>query len=209
MSIHGIQIQHGMSLPELIDRYGTEAECDMALGQRRWPAGFHGPRWSGSEHYAVGDGARKLYQCRACRHRTSLTAGTLMESTKLPLGTWFLVIYLICQVKTGLSDLALMRQLSTSDRAARLIHQKVMATMAQCKSQTPLRGLVQFDDACLGGEKPGMDRTTMCLSWRPCHQRRRPPIVRQDQPDSCRQHQRDQRLGSHQPQPTARLRCAQ
>jgi hypothetical protein len=41
-----------------------------------------------------------LFQCGACRHQTSLTAGTLMEHTKLPLTTWFLAIHLISQAKT-------------------------------------------------------------------------------------------------------------
>jgi len=156
MPMNRIQFQHGMSLPEFINRYGTEAQCEAALAQHRWPAGFHCPRCSAAEHYVVGHGARKLYQCRACRHQASLTAGTLMDSTKLPLRTWFLAIYLISQAKTGLSALALMRQLGTSYRTAWLIHQKVMATMAQRDSQTPLRGLVQLDDAYLGGEKPGV-----------------------------------------------------
>ena len=34
-----------------------------------------------------------------------------MEATKLPLTTWFLAFYLIGQAKTGISSLALMRQL--------------------------------------------------------------------------------------------------
>ncbi|MDQ5925622.1 MAG: hypothetical protein QG554_564, partial [Pseudomonadota bacterium] len=56
----------------------------------------------------------------------SLTVGTVMECTKLPLTTWVLAIYLISQDKTGLSALALMRQLGTSYRTAWLVHQKLM-----------------------------------------------------------------------------------
>ena len=37
-----------------------------------------------------------------------------MEATKLPLTTWFLAFYLIGQAKTGISSLALMRQLGRS-----------------------------------------------------------------------------------------------
>ena len=58
-------------------------------------------------HYVVRHGTRKLFQCRGCRQQTSLTAGSLMEYTKLPLSTWFLTIYVISQAKTGLSALAL------------------------------------------------------------------------------------------------------
>ena len=80
----------------------------------------------------------------------------MMDSTKLPLRTWFLAILLISQAKTGLSALALKRQLGTSYRTAWLIHHKVMTTMAQRDSEVPLTGPVQVDDAYLGGERPGV-----------------------------------------------------
>lgn len=99
---------------------------------------------------------RKLFQCQSCRHQTSLTAGTLMDSTKLPLRTWFLAIFLISQDKTGLSSLALMRQLGTSYRTAWLIHHKLMSAMSQRDGEHPLSSSVQVDDAYLGGEHPGV-----------------------------------------------------
>ena len=55
-----------------------------------------------------------------------MTAGTLFAGTKLPLTTWFLAIYLISQAKTGLSALALKRQLGVSYPNAWLIHHKIM-----------------------------------------------------------------------------------
>ena len=79
-----------------------------------------------------------------------------MDSSKLPVRTWFLAMYLICQAKTGLSALALMRQLGTSYRSAWLMHQKLMRAMAQRDSELPLTGHVQLDDAYLGGERPGV-----------------------------------------------------
>lgn len=79
-----------------------------------------------------------------------------MDSTKLPVRTWFLAIFLISQDKTGLSSLALMRQIGTSYRTAWLIHYKLMSTMAQRDGEHPLSGNVQLDDAYLGGEHPGV-----------------------------------------------------
>jgi len=78
----------------------------------------------------------------------------LMDSTKLPLRTWFLAIFLVSQDKTGLSSLALMRHLGTTYRTAWLIHQKLMAAMARFDSDMPLHGTVQVDDAYLGSERP-------------------------------------------------------
>lgn len=156
MPMNRVQFQPGMSLPEFLSRYGTEAQCAQAIVAQRWPEGFRCPRCAAAEHYLVSHGTRKLYQCQGCRHQTSLTAGTLMDSTKLSLRKWFLAIYLFSQAKTGLSALALMRQLGTTYRTAWLVRHKLMATMAQRDSQTPLSGAVQMDDAYLGGERPGV-----------------------------------------------------
>ena len=115
MSMYRIQFQPGVSMPKFFfSCYGTEAQCAAALLALRWPQGFRCPRCSSAEHYVVGHGARKLFQCRGCRRQTSLTSGTVMDSTKLPLTAWFLAIYLVSQDKTGLSALALMRHLGTS-----------------------------------------------------------------------------------------------
>lgn len=155
MAFNRIQFQHGMSIPEFLRNFGTEAQCAEAVKAARWPGGFHCPRCSSTEHYVVGHGARKLFQCNGCRHQTSLTAGSLMEHTKLPLTTWFLAIYLVSQAKTGLSSLALKRQLGVSYPTAWLVHQKINRAMATQDDTHQLSGAVQIDDAYLGGERAG------------------------------------------------------
>lgn len=155
MAFNQIQFQHGMSIPEFLHSFGTEAQCAEAVKQARWPDGFRCPRCDGVDHYVVGHGARKLFQCNGCRHQSSLTAGSLLEHTKLPLTIWFLAIYLISQAKTGLSSLALKRQLGVSYPTAWLLHQKINRAMAQQDGTHRLSGAVQLDDAYLGGERAG------------------------------------------------------
>jgi len=155
MTFNTVQFQPGMSLPEFLHCFGTEAHCAEALKAARWPGGFRCPRCNSDAHYVVGHGARRLFQCSVCRHQTSLTAGSLMEHTKLPLTTWFLAIYLISQAKTGLSALALMRHLGVSYPTAWLLHHKINRAMAARESCHRLEGAVQVDDAYLGGERAG------------------------------------------------------
>ena len=155
MSFNRIQFQPGMSLPEFHRHFGTEAHCAAVLKGARWPGGFRCPRCDSNAHCVVGHGARRLFQCNGCRHQTSLTAGSLMEHTKLPLTTWFLAIYLISQAKTGLSALALKRQLGVSYPTAWLLHHKINRAMAASDSGHRLEGAVQVDDAYLGGERTG------------------------------------------------------
>lgn len=155
MAMNRIQFQPGLSLPEFLRDYGTEAQCEAALEAARWPRGFHCPRCGGSGHYVVRDGSRKVFQCHACRHQASLIAGTVFQGSKLPLTTWFLAIYLISQAKTGLSALALKRSLGVSYPSAWLMQHKLMQAMAAREQRYVLEGKVQIDDAYLGGERTG------------------------------------------------------
>lgn len=155
MSSSLLQFQPGMSLPDFMASFGAEAQCREALRLARWPQGFVCPRCTATAHYVVSRGVRRRYQCTACGHQTSLTAGSLMDNTKLPLTLWFLAIYLISQAKTGISSLALMRQLGVSYPTAWLLHQKINRAMTSQDATHRLKGSVQLDDAYLGGERAG------------------------------------------------------
>ena len=82
-----------------MDEYGSEEKCTQALFRWRWPNGFVCPRCEHTGHWR--HQSRALYQCRRCRHQDSLTAGTILANTKLPLRTWFLAMYLMTQTKNG------------------------------------------------------------------------------------------------------------
>jgi len=124
-------------------------------GEGAVPSGFRCPCCGGLAHCVLRGGSHKIFQCNACRHQTSLIAGTVFQGTKLGLTVWFLAICLISQAKTGLSALALKRQLGASYPTAWLIHHKLMRAMAQREERYVLEGQVQVDDACLGGERSG------------------------------------------------------
>jgi hypothetical protein len=155
MAMNRIQFQPGLSMPEFTQRFGSESQCAAALEAARWPNGFSCPRCGEHAHCVLRGGSCKVFQCQACRHQTSLIAGTVMQGTKLPLTTWFLAIYLISQAKTGLSALALKRHLGVSYPTAWLIHHKLMQAMADRETRYVLDGQVQVDDAYLGGERSG------------------------------------------------------
>ena len=60
--------------------------------------------------------------------------------------TWFLAIYLLTQSKTGLSALALKRQLGVSYNTAWSVKHKIMQAMEERDDQKPLSGFVQIND---------------------------------------------------------------
>jgi hypothetical protein len=155
MAINPIQMQPGLSLTEFLADYGTEAQCEAALKQARWPQGFRCARCNGATASEFMRGKTPLWECLACGHQTSLTAGTMMHQSQLPLTKWFLAIYLVTQSKTNIAALALRRQLGISWKAAWLLKHKLMEAMRQREESQPLAGDVRIDDAYLGGERTG------------------------------------------------------
>jgi len=156
MSKYAVQFQKGMSLQQFLSAFGTEAQCRETLFQMRWPDGFRCPSCGHHSHCQLQ--SRPLIQCHRCHHQTSLTAGTVMAHTKLPLTTWFLAMYLLTQSKNGISAMELRRHLGVRYPTAWLLKQKLMQTMRERDDGTPLSGTVQVDDAFWGGERRGGKR---------------------------------------------------
>ena len=151
MAKHRIQRQKGLSLHRFLELFGTEENCRAKLFKIRWPDGFTCPRCSCTHFYTVA--TRNLYQCTNCKHQTSLISGTIFESSKLPLTTWFLAIYFITQSKDGVSGLHLRRLLGISVNAAFRMKQKIQHVMKSADDRLLLENLVELDDVYWGGKK--------------------------------------------------------
>ena len=81
MARNKVQFQRGLSDMEFDRLYGTEEKCRKALFSWRWPEGFECPACGGFAHCELGE--RALWQCKACRTQTSLTAGILSRTRSL------------------------------------------------------------------------------------------------------------------------------
>jgi transposase-like protein len=155
MARNKVQFQKGMSEAQFGDLYGSEALCHAGLVRWRWPGGFECPGCEGREHCLVKRGARILYQCNACRKQTSVTAGTIFASSKLPLCLWFRAMYLMTQSKKGISSIELGRRLGVTQTTAWTLKHKLAQVMIERNAAKRLKGEVQMDDAYIGGHSPG------------------------------------------------------
>jgi transposase-like protein len=121
----------------------------------RWPDGFVCPKCGGRE-CGYQDG-KKVYQCKEkyCRHQASLTAGTIMEHTRLPIKVWFWAIFLMATDKRGSSATYLSRALKIRYKSAWLLLQKLRSAMGNRDMQYLLNGIVELDDTYFGGPTKG------------------------------------------------------
>lgn len=135
-------------------RFDSEEACEAVLFRWRWPDGFRCPRCGGKE--ATRLSTRCLYQCRSCRHQVSVTAGTAMHKSKLPLRVWFWAIFLVARHKKGISALQLRADLGLgSYQTAWLLLHKIRACFGESPA-FPLLGLVEVDEAYVGGTEKGV-----------------------------------------------------
>ena len=155
MSMNRVQFQAGLSMPQFLELYGTEAKCQAALAAPRWPNGFVCPACGGAARTGFVRKGLRYWQCGRCAAQCSLISGTLFEATKLPLARWFLAMQLLTQSKNNVSALELKRQLGVSYRSAWLLKHKIMEAMRLREQPRELDGRVEIDDAFLGGEHSG------------------------------------------------------
>lgn len=76
--------------------FATEQACREYLFRLRWPEGFRCPRCRGGDFWPV---RSVLFECRACSHQTSVTAGTIFQDTRKPLVDWFRAMYWVSALR--------------------------------------------------------------------------------------------------------------
>jgi transposase-like protein len=134
--------------------FGTEDACRGYLFTSRWPDGFLCPGCGGRNVGA--ETRRHLWVCTACGRQTSITAGTVMHKTRLPLRTWFWAAYLVATFHPGISAKQLQRQLGLGchETAWAMLH-KLRAAMV-APGRELLKEEVEIDEFFLGGYEEGL-----------------------------------------------------
>ena len=137
-----------ITFEEFRTRFSTEEICRAELFRSRFPNGFVCPKCGCTEYYPVR--GRNTFQCRACRHQTSVTAGTVMHRTHLPLTAWFWAIYLCATDKRGISAVQLSRTLGICYESAWYLLHRIRAAMGKSDEKYELSGIVEMGDGYIG-----------------------------------------------------------
>ena len=84
--------KQGTSFKEVRQQFQTEEAREAHLFEQRWPDGFICPKCGGTGCYQLR--GRREYVCKHCHRQSSVTAGTVLHRTHLPLTIWFWAIYI-------------------------------------------------------------------------------------------------------------------
>jgi transposase-like protein len=136
-----------------IERIASDETACLALFERvRFPDGLRCTTCGASE----ADGLRftrhrsrpGLFTCGRCRRQFTLTSGTAMHRTRLPLGQWLRAIWLIVASSKGMSARKLSEMLGITYKVAWHLGHRIRAMMTE--ESVVLSGVVEMDEIYAG-----------------------------------------------------------
>jgi transposase-like protein len=138
---------------EFQTRFATDEACHEYLLQMRWPEGFVCPDCSGRECW---EATRGRLVCAACRHQTSVTAGTIFAGTRKPLRMWFHAMWQVLSEKNGASAMAVKQALGLRSYATAWTWLHKLRRAMVRPGRDRLEGLVEVDETYVGGLEGGV-----------------------------------------------------
>jgi transposase-like protein len=137
--------------------YTNEDKAREALEAVRWPDGPVCPHCGNLDQEkiakATGRAVRPgLYYCAACNGQFTVTVGTVMERSKIPISKWLLAMHLMGASKKGMSAHQMHRMLGVTYKSAWFMCHRIREAMRDGKP-TPMGsngGAVQADETYYG-----------------------------------------------------------
>jgi len=142
-----------MTFKEFYHQYNDEKACRIKLKAVRESEGIVCKKCGCKSHYWKTD--KEQWQCKKCSFRTTLTSGTVMESSKLPLSYWFAAIHFLTVNKKSFSALSIQNELEHKryEPIWAMLH-KLRVIMGQRDSEHKLQQWVELDEGFFETVKP-------------------------------------------------------
>jgi transposase-like protein len=138
--------------------FHDDAAAREHLERLLWPQGPTCPRCGVTDDRIAklqGKSTRPgVYKCKDCRKPFSVTVGTVMERSHIPLSKWVLAAQLMASSKKGFSALQLQRMLGTNYETAWFLFHRLREAAVDV-SPAPLGGegkVVEADETYVGGK---------------------------------------------------------
>ncbi len=134
------------------------------LENQRWPNGPVCPHCGNTDAAKItglkGKAHRPgVYQCNECREQFTVTVGSVMERSKIPLNKWVLAMHLMSASKKGMSAHQLHRMLGITYHSAWFLAHRIREAM-RTGALAPFGGeggVVEIDETFIGRKK-GMEK---------------------------------------------------
>lgn len=151
----------GAVLTELAQAYGDETKARELLESWRWPNGPVCPHCHNAGEKTISklaaQGAsrrgvrRGVYFCGACRRQFTVTVGTVLERSHVPLAKWLLALFVLCSSKKSVSANQIHRMIGVTYKTAWFMCHRIRFGMTpQRWAEAKLKGTVEVDETFVG-----------------------------------------------------------
>jgi len=119
------------NLLEATEIFNDEAKSHEWFQRLRWPDGIIPcPACAHTEQYFLATQDRR--KCKGCGKQFSVKVGTIFEDSPLSIGKWLLAVWLIVNVKKGISSCEVGRRLGITQKSAWFIAHRIRLALANC-----------------------------------------------------------------------------
>jgi transposase-like protein len=143
------------TLTEAIRYFESPTNCREYLVSRRWPKGVTCPQCGSKSVYF--DSSRNGWECKT-RHpkrKFTLKTGTVFEDSALGLDKWLPVVWMIANMRNGVSSHEIARSLGVTQKTAWFMLQRIRLAM-QDERGGKFGGEVEVDETFIGGRARNM-----------------------------------------------------
>ena len=145
-----------LTLAALQARFSDEGKCLAFLKRVRWPAGPACPHCGSIDRASRVKSRSGQFVCLECAKSFSVTSGTPMHKTHLPVCTWIIAAYLIASSSKGTSSSKLAGLLGLQYRTTWHLAHRIRAMMDSDPGL--LTGIVELDETYMGGKPRGANQ---------------------------------------------------
>ncbi|MFD2116680.1 transposase [Paenibacillus yanchengensis] len=125
---------------QFLKKFPDENTCYNYFFQLKWPNGFRCPQCHFPNASKITSRRLPIYQCYQCHHQTTLTAGTILEQTRLPLQKWLAAFFFLSLDQLGVNALQLHLLLQVTYKTAWSMHRKIRQRISQADYFHPVGG---------------------------------------------------------------------
>lgn len=135
-----------MNLFTFTANFTDEESCRIHFKAARDKQGVLCKSCGHKDHYWIK--SRWSYECKQCKHRTSLRSGTIMESSNLSFLVWYKTMFLLSATKKGFSSKEIQKQLGLKryEPVWAMVH-KLRKAMGKREDRYTLEGMIEMDEA--------------------------------------------------------------
>lgn len=143
---------------EFIQRFSTDEDCRAFMEAQRWPEGPVCPKCGSVNRSGRVASRPGVWTCNAnaCKRQFTVTAGTPLHRTRVPLPKWFLAIWLVTTSSKGVSGMKLAEWIDVDYRTAWYMGHRIRKMLVD-PMWDKLTGIVEADEVYVGGRKKPED----------------------------------------------------